>query len=158
MLAPTNRRNAWSRPRIAAIQDGSTAVVVFSPPDFPDYQTGMWYAYTPDGGSSWGGGRVTTTEPDDIPSEPSELTVDPSLGSFHLVYTTTQPCPAEICGRSVNYTSAPYATPWLWSTPVRISDALGYDWYATIAVDWASKQPGIGWRDFRRILFDRRDW
>jgi hypothetical protein len=153
------------RPRVAAIQDGSEVVVVYTFEDVISNK--VYYAYSTDKGTTWTKHNLLAGWPNNIGPHPyfenPDISVDPSLGDFHVIMWSD-----DALYRSkhyILYTHAPHDNLTNWSTRKMVNDteqASREYTPPTVAVDWMSGEAGIAWSDERTstnaIYFDRADW
>ncbi len=145
-------------PRVAAIRgdevDGGEVVVVYNRLYSID-DVDIVYSYSDDQGVNWSGFYCLACLYSLHEARP-DLDVDPSYGSFHVVYWQDY---------NTMHTSAHRSDPTIWSTPVAVNDTGQVDWELapfTSAYDWTSGQRGVAWTDSRTptyaAYYDRADW
>ncbi len=146
--------NDCDEPRVAATQDGNSVVVTFS----YNNDTDVGYAYSLNQGSSWNSYYCLSCGIYDYSKRP-DITVDPTLGYFHIVYWREG---------NIEYRKAPHTSllPSAWSLPTIVNDTFVPDAYIqpTVAVDWTTGASGVSWSSVNNqtltsaIYFDRADW
>jgi hypothetical protein len=150
----TNNTDEQYHPRIAAAIGNDSVVVAYTRDWVSTGDTDVMYYYSTDGGATWNG---ENSLPWSLNNEESvDLAASNDLGNFHAVYWANY---------DIWHTSAPVATPNVWSSPATVVNelnfaSLGYP-RPTVTVNPIAPldaEAAVAWTDFRNpnhaIYFD----